>query len=326
MFRRDRAFLMARGSTERGCRRMTAVPTMAVALGAVLGMLLAAGPVWAGVGLGLAPTYPGTVVVGDTNLPVSLFIQNVSTDPQDAGTVTLDNIFHTPSCGASPVGSQNPCGAANADPGVFLVKGPVTGHTGTACAGKTFTIGPADPTTGEVEFIAQGGSVVLQASSIGGGLATCQIDFLVDVIKLPTKDAGAAPLAQTGVLGRVNATASVGPTAGTGTGSTTVTVQAPTPTPTATPTVTSTPTPTATPTRTNTPTSTPTPTPTNTPTATPSRTPTPSPTQTQPPTPTPPPIPVVPSPTSPAGIILIVGLSISIGWMLRRVGRAAKSR
>jgi hypothetical protein len=39
-----------------------------------------------------------------------------------------------------------------------------------------------------------------------------------------------------------------------------------------------------------------------------------------PPTPTftPPPIPVVSSPTSPAGLLLIIGLALAIGWMIRR--------
>lgn len=96
----------------------------------------------------------------------------------------------------------------------------------------------------------------------------------------------------------------------------------PTATPTSTPTTTPTATPTSTPT--NTPTQTPTSTPTNTPTQTPTRTPTSTPTNTvPPPTPTftPPPIPVVESPASPFGLLLIAVLVLSMGWMLRRVGR-----
>ena len=97
----------------------------------------------------------------------------------------------------------------------------------------------------------------------------------------------------------------------------------PTQTPTSTPTNTPTVTPTSTPTNTSTvtPTQTPTRTPTHTATQTPTRTPTQTPTDTPIPataTPTPPPIPVVPSPTAPAGIALITGLALSMGWMLRR--------
>jgi hypothetical protein len=100
----------------------------------------------------------------------------------------------------------------------------------------------------------------------------------------------------------------------------------PTDTPTQTPTGTATATPTDTPTAT--PTATPTITPTDTPTGTPTDTPTITPTPTSVPTPTntPPPVPVVPSPTSPAGIILILGLGLSIAWMLGRMARVRMPR
>ena len=300
------------------------LPTGTV-LGAVLSALLVSSPASAGVGVGVAPTYPALVVVGDTNVPVSLTATNTSNSTEATGTLTLSLIRHTPSCGTD----TTPCPAGDADKDVFLVKGVLpgnkaSGHTGTACAGMTFTIGAPDATTGEVEFISDTTPVVL--SQPGGPTPSCQIDFAVDVLKLPTKDFGNGPGLQTAQLGRVTGTASVNNVTATGTGSGLTTVEAPTPTPTDTPTNTPTPTPTLTPTPTNTPTNTTTPTPTNTPTPTPTRTSTPTPTPTQPPTPTPPPIPVVPSPTSPAGIVLILGLSVSIGWMLRRVGRATKSR
>lgn len=300
------------------------LPTSAV-LSAVLSAFLVASPALAGVGVGVAPTYPATVVVGNTNVAVSMTMTNTSTSPENGGTLTLSLIRHTPACGID----TTPCPAGFEDPNVFLVKGVLpgnkaSGHTGTACAGMTFTLGTPNATTGELEFMPDGGPVVLSAP--GGATPNCQIDFLVDVLALPTHNAGPGPNIQTDQLGRVTGTASVNSVTGTGTGSGVTTVFQPTATPTNTPTSTPTPTPTLTPTPTSTPTNTPTPTPTNTPTATPSRTPTPTPTPTTPPTPTPPPIPVVPSPTSPAGIVLILGLSLSIGWMLRRVGRATKSR
>src|SRR4030095_12845105 len=60
---------------------------------------LSAQPAFAGIGLGIAPKYPTTVVVGGTGVPVAISIQNTSSAPQNVGPVTLSNIRHTPSCG-----------------------------------------------------------------------------------------------------------------------------------------------------------------------------------------------------------------------------------
>lgn len=316
---------MSSDRTHRTLWRAVAILPAGAVLGTVLSAFLASSPALAGVGVGVAPTYPAVVTVGDTNVGVSLSMTNTSTTPESGGTLTLSLIRHTPSCGSDTA----PCQAGDEDPGVFLAKGvgggaTASGRVGTACAGMTFTLSAPDATTGEFEFVPTGSPVVLNSPGTAGD--TCIIDFVVDVLKLPTKNAGPGPGIQTNQTGRVRGQASVNQVIGTGTGAGLTTVQAPTPTPTSTPTQTPTPTPTNTPTFTNTPTNTPTPTPSNTPTNTPTRTPTPTPTPTTPPTPTPPPIPVVPSPTSPAGILLILGLSVSIGWMLRRVGRATKSR
>ncbi len=319
MFRSDQALSDTRVPAYRGYGMARLVLPFTAALVSALSLSLVGAPAFAGVGVGVAPTYPAIVVVGDTNVPVSMSMTNTSTAPENGGTLTLSLIRHTPSCGTDTA----PCPGGQEDKDVFLAKGPATGHAGTACAGTTFTLGAANATTGEFEFTPVGGSVVLQPP--GSANDTCTIDFFIDVLKVPTKDAGAGPGIQTNQLGRVTGTATVNSVVGTGTGAGLTTVQEPTPTPTPTPTSTSTPTSTPTPTPTNTPTSTPTPTPTNTATPTPTRTLTPTPTQTQPPTPTPPPVPVVPSPTSPAGVVLIVGLGLSIAWMLRRMARASKS-
>ena len=172
---------------------------------------------YAGVGVGVAPTYPAAIEVGDTNTPVSLTITNTSDGPQAAGTLTLSNIRHTPSCGST----DTPCPPADVDKGVFLVKGPATGQTGTACAGKTFSIGPPDATTGEVEFTPSGGAVVLGPP--GTANDACTIDFFVDMLRLPLKDASTDAGLQTAQLARVNALASVGPVNGSATGSSLVT-------------------------------------------------------------------------------------------------------
>ena len=246
------------------------------ALVAVVGGMVSREPAFAGVGVGISPTYPAVVTVGNTNVAVGLSIVNTSTVPESGGTLTLSLIRHTPSCGTdAPV----PCPAASADPGVFLIKGPATGMAGTACANMTFTIGPADPTTGEVEFIPDAPVVLAPVGS--GDMAGCTINFFVDVLKPPTIDSSSAlPGLQTNQLGRVRALASVNMVTGTGTGSGITTLVEPTPTPTSTPTntPTGTPTPTFKPTDTATPTATQTPTSTSTPTITqtPTKTPAPS--------------------------------------------------
>jgi hypothetical protein len=226
-------------------------------------------PAFAGVGVGIAPTYPAVVTVGATNVPVGLSIVNTSTAPESGGTLTLSLIRHTPSCGTdSPV----PCPPESADPGVFLIKGPATGMAGSACANMTFTIGPADPTTGEVEFIPDTPVVLAPVGS--GAMSGCTINFFVDVLKVPTIDASASPGIQTNQLGRVRGLASVNMVNGTGTGSGLTTVVEPSPTPTAT--LTNTPTATVTPTPKPTDTATPTATQTPTITLTPTKTPGPN--------------------------------------------------
>jgi hypothetical protein len=170
--------------------------------------------VWGGVGLGVAPTYPSFLEVGQTNRAVSLTITNVSTSAEAAGTLTLSDIKHTPSCGTDTA----PCPPGQEDKDVFLVKGPVTGRAGTACAGKTFNIGAPNATTGEVEFLPNGGSVVLLQPATPGD--QCTIDFFVDVLRLPSKDAspieGLQTAQPTRVMGLANATNAEG--SGTGAG------------------------------------------------------------------------------------------------------------
>lgn len=187
----------------------------------VIGSCLIALPARGGVGLGGTATYPPLVQVGQTNVAVSISINNVSAPP---ASTTLNSIKHTPSCGESTA----PCPAGSADPGVFAVKGPASGRTGTACAGISFTLGSPDLTTGEVEFI-PGSAVTLPTDG-----SLCAIDFFVDVLKVPTKNASAGPTIQTAPV--VRAAGSAG---ASGTGGTLVTVQAQTrrdPVPAATPT------------------------------------------------------------------------------------------
>jgi hypothetical protein len=177
----------------------------------VIGSWLGALPASGGVGLGATATYPPLVEVGQTNLAVSLAIGNTSNPTQ---AITLTSIKHTPSCGMSIV----PCPAGSEDPGVFLVKGPATGRTGSACAGIAFTIGSPDPTTGEVTFTPASTVILTMTGS------TCTIDFFVDVLSVPAKNASAGPTVQT--FSGARATGSDG---ASGTGGTPITVEAKTP-------------------------------------------------------------------------------------------------
>jgi hypothetical protein len=174
----------------------------------------------AGVAIGVAPTYPGFVHVGATNVPVNLTFTNTSTTPEDGGTVSLSNIRFTPSCKSDTA----PCPGGDVDPGVFEVVGPATGAAGNACAGKSFQIGSPDATTGEVTFTAQGGAAMLQPPGTANDLDKCVINFFVNVLKVPTKDGSLNPGLQTNAPARVTGTASVNAQSATPTGAALTTV------------------------------------------------------------------------------------------------------
>jgi hypothetical protein len=168
----------------------------------------------AGTGLGVTPEFPTTVAVGDTGVAASLTIANNST--ADEGTVTISDISLIPSCGNFTTTCTAP------DPDVFSLSATGTGHTGTSCAGDTFTIAETDATTGKVSFTRTGGSLTLAFG------ASCTIDFTIDVLKSPTLDALAAAGTQTAQRGAATGLSALGhPADGTGSDSTTVTKASP---------------------------------------------------------------------------------------------------
>jgi len=171
-------------SATAGCRSARPVANAGFWLAAFF-VLAVSVPAYAGIGIGIAPTYPSVVNAGDTNVPVNLTITNTSTPPENGGSITLSNIRHTPSCKSDTF----PCLVADADPAVFQVLGPATGAAGTGCAGKNFNISSPDPTTGEVMFTATVPPVQIQAPNATDNLDTCVINFFVNVLKVPTKDA-----------------------------------------------------------------------------------------------------------------------------------------
>ena len=110
--------------------------------------------------------------------------------------MTINTITLVPSCGSGSFTGNGDCTAADADPGVFQLSATGVGEAGTACAGQTFTISTVSgSTTGKQLFTPSSGPVVLQPPGQAGSF--CRIDFTIDVIKAPTKDASAAPGLQT---------------------------------------------------------------------------------------------------------------------------------
>ena len=65
-----------------------------------IGMFVLPSSALAGVGMSITPTFPSPVTVGDQDEAASLVIQNSSTPPENAGTLTIFDITLTPSCGA----------------------------------------------------------------------------------------------------------------------------------------------------------------------------------------------------------------------------------
>src|ERR1051326_2919353 len=172
---------------------------------ALISMLFGSMPAFAGIGISVAPNFPGSVKGGQTGVAASMNITNGSSG--GTTTITLDNIYLTPSCGDFSV----PC--TTADPGVFAVSGTATGAQ--ACLGTSFTVAVVDAATGKVQFT--------PSSTINLALgATCEINFTVNVLKVPTHDAVAGGSVQTVQGGQVTAHAGDLPGSGTGTNVTTV--------------------------------------------------------------------------------------------------------
>ena len=169
---------------------------------------------FAGVGVGVTPSFPLTVNVGANNVPVTLAITNNS-DSGDGDPLTLTNIKMIPSCGAI---SGTTC--STSDTGVFQVD--VAGTGAGACAVNTFTIAETNAGTGEVTFTPNA------TISLTPG-QTCTINFTVDVVGAPDTDASGAVGLQTLQLANVSGIDQLQqPGSGFGSDTTTVNKQSPT--------------------------------------------------------------------------------------------------
>lgn len=162
--------------------------TLTVALG---GVLPASGQSVNGAALGIGPTFPITATVGSKNVLAFVKLINVS-DPQDGKiTIPANAITLTPACGVLPSGATPPCPASAADPGVFGLSSVANGAPGSQCAGRVYTISPADPATGEVRFL--GAAITLTASDPTSGVGgACVLLFTVDLLRVPAHDADPA--------------------------------------------------------------------------------------------------------------------------------------
>jgi len=201
-------------------RRLLLAVVAALTVGGVL--VGGASPALAGILLGVAPTFPAAITVGDVGQPASLHIRYDPTVPDTGKQFTLDTITLVPSCGSLSVTFPGNCPAGSYDPGVFQLSTTGVGAAGTTCAGIPFTITVSDAAQGKYTFVPA--SAVILGAATG---FTCDINFTFNVLKTPTIDADpSTPGMQTLQIGFVNgATISVPPLTGTGLGTAIVTIK-----------------------------------------------------------------------------------------------------
>lgn len=138
--------------------------------------------------VGVIVNFPTTATVGQTGLPATFTVLNISTAPDEAGSVTVGQLTLIPSCSNFDPGCDGP--GSIPDPGTFDLSATGTGQAGTACAGRQFSITEINPATGQVSFQPVDMlPVILAPASIATDLDHCQINFTIDVLKAPNHDA-----------------------------------------------------------------------------------------------------------------------------------------
>lgn len=189
---------------------------------AAMGMS-AATPAFAGTGVGLTPTFASPFSTVPTNgLAGSLQIVNDSTTPENAGSITVNTLTLTPSCGG--FGGPAGCSTAAKDPGVITLSSTGTGRGGTACAGSTFAFTITDATTDKYTITPSAPAIPIVLGPPGSATDTCVIDFTYNIAKNPTKDADPAQAGvQTAQVATSTVTSAVDGTKGAAVGTSTVT-------------------------------------------------------------------------------------------------------
>jgi len=199
---------------------------MMVALAIIAGIfLLSPGLTLAGVGASDTPTVTTPVTVGQTGVGGwSFTIENAATTGNETHSMEITSMFFITSCGSSGVpgnclpGDQEPANRITID-------SPATGEAGTACAGVTFTVA-ATGNPNEYSFtpLIPPIPVILGPKIPGGSLATCKVNFTVNINNAPTKDSSGATGLQTSQHARVQLIDTETDETGGGTGTSTVTV------------------------------------------------------------------------------------------------------
>jgi hypothetical protein len=149
----------------------------------------------AAVGADTSVKLPTGSVVGALGLPASITLPNLNTDFEELQTqrrlrsgrgrpaVRDARAGHRPGARLQAGGGRPLLHAGGRRSRRLRRLADGRGRLGSACAGMTFTTAVADPAFGTVGFAPPAGArVVLQPG------ASCQIDFTVDVLKLPTGD------------------------------------------------------------------------------------------------------------------------------------------
>jgi hypothetical protein len=155
----------------------------------------------------VTPDPPSAVTLGQHGVPATLTVVNASNGVQAGMGLTLEEITFVPSCGTQAItGADCPAGAV--DPGVLGLSATAAGQSGTACDGTTFSLSVVDAAGGKYELIP---SAPVVLGPVGSQNATCVIDFTVDVLKAPLKDADlVVPAVQTVQIAAVRAVAADG--------------------------------------------------------------------------------------------------------------------
>src|SRR4051812_7191185 len=163
-----------------------------ILLAALGAMVLAPAGAHATVAASMSISFPFEATVGQKGLPASIQLKNVNSPPDDAQVNTVCNPAEAPPCASSEPGislvpsckhtNGSGCALDGADPGVFGLPATALGRAATECAGVVFDIVPTGDALGTVRFVPRpAGSHV----TLAGNTATCNIDFTVDVLKVP---------------------------------------------------------------------------------------------------------------------------------------------
>ncbi|MGI8807740.1 MAG: Ig-like domain-containing protein [Acidimicrobiales bacterium] len=164
-------------------------------------VLVPAGPAAASISASASLTILSPVTVGDSSLAGSFTVSNLNTPPNNTESNMVTQLRLVPSC--ATVGTvANQC--SSIDPGVFSIDPTAVGPSGTACAGRTFTVSVPD-SGGAVTFTPQT-TVVLPPPGGVPGSNQCTVNFTLNVLKRPTIDANPS---SPGVQTRANFVATV---------------------------------------------------------------------------------------------------------------------